>query len=91
MTKHRLSGRLPSHRKFARSIEVTIHHHIDGWYLVTNEHTTIFGDGPTKGEALADFKRTLISDFIELSREPHASFQPLQQELQWMRQVIAWR
>jgi hypothetical protein len=91
MSKHRLFGRLPSHRRFARPIEVTIHHDIDGWYSVTSEHTTIFGSGPTKGEALADFKQALITDFIELSRPEHVLFWPIQQELDWMRSVITWR
>ncbi len=34
MSTHHLSGRLPSHRKFAQPIVVTIHRTIDGWYSV---------------------------------------------------------
>ena len=91
MSTHRLSGRLPSHRKFARPITVTVERNATGNYKVREDATTNYGYGPTKGKAIAEYKRMLMADFLFLSREQHHLSEPLQRELEWMRQVITWR
>lgn len=38
MSKYRLSGRLPGHRRFAKPVEVTVHRYPNGFYAVHDEH-----------------------------------------------------
>jgi hypothetical protein len=96
MSTHRLSGRLPSHRKFARPVTVTVERGTDGFYRVRDgtrdkEHTTNYGYGPTKCEAIAEYKRMLVDDFIWMLKNEHNLSQPLTDELNEMRQMIIWR
>lgn len=91
MTKHRLSGRLPSHLKFTRSITVIVERDTNGCYLASENHTTNYGWGKTRGEALSRYKQMLVADFIELCKEEQNLSQRLTDELNQMRKMITWR
>jgi hypothetical protein len=91
MTVRRLSGRLPSHREFAKPLTVTIKKDVNGYYTVTDEHHINYGYAPTRGEAIAEYKRMLVADYLWLQEvQPNLS-EPLQQEWEWTKQFIAWR
>jgi hypothetical protein len=58
-------------------------------YAVSDGHTMCFGYGATKGEALADYKQTLV-DYLRFL-DKYKLFLSPQPELEWMRQMITWR
>lgn len=91
MSKYRLFGRLPAHRKFAKPLTVTINREVNGYYTVTDEHTYNYGYQPTRGEAIAEYKRMLVADFDWLDKQRHCLHPSLLEEYEWTKEIVVWR
>lgn len=86
--KTRLLGKLAYRCKLVRPLPVIILHFTDGQYAVRDGITDNYGLALTKGEALAEYRRMLAADFIELAKEEYCLSDHLQQELNNMRQFV---
>jgi hypothetical protein len=64
-----------------------------GWneYTVRDEQTDCFGLAPTKGEALADYKRMLAGELILLEKDRHRLSAHMYSQLEILRRVVIAR
>ena len=84
---YRVSGQLPGGKRLIRPIDVKIEED-GGEFLVSEPRFFIHASGPTKTEAMEEFKRILSEELDMLSSDEKVLGPRLQAQLRYLRTII---